>query len=168
MGPAADQPRGHVAQLRQFHLQLAFVAARTLGEDIQDQPGTVDHAPLQEPLQVALLPRRQRMVDQDQVGAGSIGRGLDLVQLAAADQDRRIGPINARGQRGRDAGPGGAGQIGELFKHVIFEPAGMRLDQECVFASLGTVKHAVLQNSSRDHSTSSSPWTPSAPSLDCT
>ncbi len=168
VGPAADQPRGHVAQLRQFHLQLAFVAVRTLGEDVQDQAGAVDHPALQELLQVALLRRRQGMVDQHQVGAGGLGGRLDLVQLAGADQDRRVGTVDPRGQGGRDAGPGRTGQVGEFLQHVFFQPAGVRLDQERVFASLGTVKHARLR-SDLLHSTSSSSWAPSAPpSLDCT
>ena len=34
-------------QLRQFDLQLAFVALRALGKNIQDQAGTVDHAAFQ-------------------------------------------------------------------------------------------------------------------------
>ena len=86
MSPAAHQSRGQVTQLRQLDLQLALVAVCTLGKDVQDQTGAVDHPALEEAFQVALLTRAQRMVDQDQVGATGIGRGLDLVQLAAADQ----------------------------------------------------------------------------------
>ena len=55
VGPAAHQARGHVAQLREFDLQLAFVAARALREDVQDQAGAVDHAALQRLFQVAFL-----------------------------------------------------------------------------------------------------------------
>src|SRR3546814_1169401 len=47
VGPAAHQARGHVAQLGQFDLQLALGAARALREDVEDQAGAIDHAPLQ-------------------------------------------------------------------------------------------------------------------------
>ncbi len=59
VGPAAHQARGHVLELRQLDLQLAFGAARALRKDVQDQAGAVDHAALQRTLQVALLDRAQ-------------------------------------------------------------------------------------------------------------
>ena len=41
MGPAAHQPGRHVRELRKFHLQLAFEAARALRENVQDQTVTI-------------------------------------------------------------------------------------------------------------------------------
>ncbi len=146
MRPATHQPRGHVAQLRQFHLQLAFVAARTLREDVQDQPGAVDHTPLQIPLQVALLARRQGVIDQHQIGAGGLGCGLDLFQLAATDQGRRAGLIDACGERGRHRGARRLGKVGELLQHIVFgRPAGVGLYQQRVFTLAGPIKHALLR-----------------------
>jgi hypothetical protein len=55
VGPAAHQPRGHVLQLGQLDLQLALVGPRPLGEDIEDQPGAIEHPALQHALEVALL-----------------------------------------------------------------------------------------------------------------
>jgi hypothetical protein len=69
VGPAAHQARGHVLELGQLDLQLAFVRTRALGEDVEDQAGAVDDAALGELLEVALLHRRERVVDQDQVGS---------------------------------------------------------------------------------------------------
>ena len=60
VGPAAHQARGHVLELRQFDLQLAFGAARALREDVQDQAGAIDHATFQRALEVALLHRAER------------------------------------------------------------------------------------------------------------
>lgn len=128
--PASYQPRGHVTQLRQLHLQLAFVAARTLREDVQDQPGAVDHTPLQIPLKVALLAGRQGVVDQHQIGTGGLGCGLDLFQLAATDQGRRAGLIDARGERGGHRGARRLCKVGELLHHIVFgRPAGVGLYQ---------------------------------------
>jgi hypothetical protein len=46
-----------VLELRQLDLQLAFVRARALREDVEDQAGAVDDATLQQLLEVALLHR---------------------------------------------------------------------------------------------------------------
>jgi len=46
-----------VLQLRQFHLELALEAARTLGEDVEDQAVTIEYAPLDELLEIAFLTR---------------------------------------------------------------------------------------------------------------
>ena len=141
VGPAADQARGHVAQLRQFHLQLAFVAARALGEDVQDQAGAVQHAALQEFLQIAFLAGREREVDQHQVGAGRVGGRLHFLQLAAADQRGGIGTVDARGQQRGDAGAGRARQVAEfLGQAVVGTAAGMRLDQQRMLALAGSFK----------------------------
>jgi hypothetical protein len=44
-------------QLRQLNLQLALMALRALGEDVQYQPGTVQNPRLNGALQVAFLSR---------------------------------------------------------------------------------------------------------------
>ena len=56
-------------QLRELDLQLAFEAARALREDVEDQPGAIEHAALRALLEVALLARRQRVIEQHHVGA---------------------------------------------------------------------------------------------------
>ena len=38
VGPAANQARGDVFELRKFHFELAFVATGALREDVEDQP----------------------------------------------------------------------------------------------------------------------------------
>ena len=47
----------------QFHLQRALPRDRALTEDVQDQPGAVDHLAGPGALQVALLYRRERGID---------------------------------------------------------------------------------------------------------
>ena len=58
VGPAADQPRGQVFELCQLHLELALETARSLGEDVQDQAGAVEHPTLKRRFQVPLDHRR--------------------------------------------------------------------------------------------------------------
>ncbi len=66
VGPLARQSRHEIFQLRQLHLQLAFVAARPLGEDVEDQLAAVDDANFEGVFQIALLRRRQILVNDDQ------------------------------------------------------------------------------------------------------
>ena len=155
VGPAAHQARGHVLQLREFDLQLAFVAARALREDVEDQPGAVDHAALEQLLEVAFLAGRQRMVDQDQVGAAGIGRGLHFLELAAADQGRRIGLVDARGEQRGDGRAGGTRQVGELLQRALVRrTAGVGLDQQGVLALAGSFEQVVdIVRPRSDHET---------------
>ena len=55
VGPAAHQARGDVLELRELHFELAFVAARALREDVEDQSRAIEHAPLDELLEIAFL-----------------------------------------------------------------------------------------------------------------
>ncbi len=82
--PAAHQPRRQVLQLRQFHLQLAFAAARALREDVEDQRGAVQHPEPERALEVALLRRRQRHVEYHQTGVTLLRQRLDFFDLARA------------------------------------------------------------------------------------
>ncbi|MNN21582.1 hypothetical protein D3C81_1349110 [compost metagenome] len=67
VGPAAHQPRAHVLELGQFDLQLAFMGTRPLGEDIEDQPGAIKHATLEDALEVAFLARREGVIENHQI-----------------------------------------------------------------------------------------------------
>ena len=63
MGPAADQPALLVVEMRQLDLQRAFPRLRALAEDLEDQAGAVDDLGLPGLLEIALLDRGQRVVD---------------------------------------------------------------------------------------------------------
>src|SRR5690606_21754074 len=67
------RPRAHettllVIEVCEFDLQTPFGSRRTLTEYLEDQTGPVDHLALQRFFQIALLDRRQRAVDDDQLG----------------------------------------------------------------------------------------------------
>src|SRR5574341_2245107 len=66
MGPLPGEPRQQILELRQLHLQLALVTARPLGKDIEDQLTAVDDPNLEGIFQIALLPRRELLVDDHQ------------------------------------------------------------------------------------------------------
>lgn len=74
-------------ELSQLDLQLAFMSARTLGEDIEDQPGTIEHTTLEGALEVALLARCQGVIEDDQIGLDGLDLVAQLLDLAAADKE---------------------------------------------------------------------------------
>ena len=118
MRPATNQPRGHVLQLRQLHLQLALVALCTLRKDVEDQPRAIDHAAAQQLFQVAFLDRRQLMVDQHQIGIQRRTQVTRLLGLATTYQQRRIGLADARAQRVQHLGTRRPRQLHELGKNL--------------------------------------------------
>jgi hypothetical protein len=83
--PASHQPRREVLQLRELHLELTFEAARALREDVENEAGAIEHPTLQQCFEIALLARRQRVIEDDQVGALGLHLCTHLLRLTAAD-----------------------------------------------------------------------------------
>src|SRR5262245_31860831 len=75
--------------MRELDLQRAFLRARPLTEDFQDKTGTVEHFGVQHLLEIALLYRRKRVVDDDKLYLGVANDICELVELAGADQGCR-------------------------------------------------------------------------------
>ncbi len=78
MGPASDETPALIFEMRQLDLKRAFLGAGAPAENFQDQAGAIEHLGFEFGLEIALLHRRQRMVDDDQ---------LDLLDC---DDDRRV------------------------------------------------------------------------------
>jgi len=92
---APGKSRQQIFKLRQFDLQLAFPGAGVLGKDIEDELGAVNHAGVEDTLDVALLRSGQIVIEENQVG-GNRGRcSRNLFQLSFADQSCGIGPVAA-------------------------------------------------------------------------
>ena len=79
-----------MAQLREFHLQLAFAAARVLREDVENEHRAVDDRHRNDLLEIAALAGTQIVEDEQQIGLALSRARRDLGGLAAADQKRRI------------------------------------------------------------------------------
>jgi hypothetical protein len=116
VGPAADEARGHVLELRELHLELAFGAARALREDVEDQGDAVDDPALQRELEIALLHAGQDVVEDDEVGAAGAAQGRDLLDLALAGEQRGIRARAASADFADHACAGGVRQRGDLGK----------------------------------------------------
>ena len=90
VGPAAHQPPRLIVEMRELDLQPAFGGRRALAENLEDQPGAVDH------LGLGCSPRGffcwigvERGVDDQQLGVVVAGDLGDLLDLALAEQGRR-------------------------------------------------------------------------------
>jgi len=91
--PLAAQARQQVLILCQLDLDAALVRARVGGEDIQDQPGSIEHLHLQYFLQVARLGRRQLIVEDHQIIFQLIAHCGDLFGLARPNEVLGEGPF---------------------------------------------------------------------------
>src|SRR5690606_711987 len=116
VSPAADQTGTQVVQLGQLDLQLALMGPGTLGENIQDQTGTVDDTAFQLTLEVALLARCQHMVEDDQVTFACLDQGPQLFHLAGADKKTGTGLIAGNGQEIDNVRPGRTHQLQKLMR----------------------------------------------------
>ncbi len=131
MGPQAAHAGEVVLELRQLDLQLALGGVRVPGEDVEDHRGAVQHGHPHLLLEVALLPRRELVVDHHQVRVCFLHGGLELRQLPAPEVAvgvRLRAPLRHLPRR-RDAR--GAQQLAQLLEVRL---VGWRRDQERTLA----------------------------------
>jgi hypothetical protein len=134
-----------VLQLRELDLQLAFVRACALREDIEDQAGAVDDAALGEFFEIALLHRAQTPVDQDQIGIERLALNFELLGFAGADEIARIGLVDASGQRADDAGARRTRELAEFIeRRGILPTRFVRLQEQRAFALFGSFEQLDL------------------------
>ncbi len=114
MLPHPAHARQVVLQLGQLDLQLALGADGVLGEDVEDQLGAIDDAPVERVLERPLLNGRDLVVDDQDLGAGGGERALQLHQLALADKGARVGMGTVLHELGADYDTGGARQFAQF------------------------------------------------------
>ena len=142
MAPAADQARGQMLQLRQLHLQLPLVRAGALGKDVEDQAGAVQHAGLQQALQVALLAGRQVVVDDHHLGTVLDDQLAHRFGLAAAQEVAGVGGVALAIDHAQHIGARRAGQLDELLMGLWVVPAvEIQVDQNGPLPGLRALKH---------------------------
>ncbi len=84
-------PRPHetcclISHARKFHLHLADVALGALAENIEDEAGPVHHVAPEKTLEVTLLSRTQRVVEDDDFRVFLVCGNPHLFRLARADE----------------------------------------------------------------------------------
>src|SRR5574340_1134468 len=93
-------------------------------EDVEDELRAVDDPDLREErLEVALLARRQLLVEYDHRRTGRGGELLDLLRLARADEGARIRALEALGHAPYYRRAGSIREAGQFGEVVIEGPA---------------------------------------------
>ena len=87
----ASKAREPVAAKGQLDLCPAFWRVGVLGEDVEDHRRSVNSRPTEDLLEVALLGRRQLVVEDDGVGIDGLADPAQLLRLAPPDISGRVG-----------------------------------------------------------------------------
>ncbi len=117
--PHVGQTRQQIFQLRQLHLQLPLRGMRALGENIQDQPGAIEHLHVQHLFQVALLRGRQLPIEDDQRGLGRFHHRFQLLRFALAQVGARIGLLAPLRDDLHHLAAGGVRQLFQLGERLF-------------------------------------------------
>ena len=89
VGPGADQPPRLIVEMGQLDLQPPLRRRRPLAKYLEDEAGAVDHLGLCGSLEILLLDRADRRVDDEQFRSFALDGLGDLIDLARAEQGRR-------------------------------------------------------------------------------
>ena len=121
------------------------MSPRALREDIENQPRPIEHTTLERTLEVAFLGRRQGMVENDEFGTVGLECGLDLLELATADERTRVGAAPTTLNQGNRLRPGRAHQLQEFTRiFALMLVLKVHMDQNRRFAGVGTFEKQSL------------------------
>ena len=131
MLPETAHARQVVLELCELDLELSLRCDSVLGEDVEDQLRPVDHPRLESVLQLALLHRRELVVDEKRFGAGAPERLLQLHQLSLAYVGARLRSGCALHQVAHGLDPGGARELAQFVELAIrVDPLRQHRDDE--------------------------------------
>ncbi|GBF26816.1 hypothetical protein MnTg02_01857 [bacterium MnTg02] len=84
MGPAAHQSAFLVRKMRKFDLQPPFPRSCPASKNLEDQSGSIEHFDRPGCFKIALLNRRERMVDNNKLDVRSPDDPLKLLDFAGS------------------------------------------------------------------------------------
>ena len=119
MRPETRQTGQEVVKLRQLDLHLALPGAGPLTEDLQDQARAVHHLTSEDLLQIASLPGRQFVVENDRVDPQQLAVLGELPGLAGPDVGGRRDAFDLLHAPLGDLQTGGPGQLGQFVQRVL-------------------------------------------------
>ena len=105
--------------LRQFHLKLTFAGAGPGAEDIQNKAGAVDDLALPGALQVALLHRAERAIDNHDGGMMFANDLTNLHHFSGAEQGCRADARYRYDGAISDLQPDGTGETDGFFQPCL-------------------------------------------------
>jgi len=115
------------------------MAAGTLREDVEDEGIAIDHPTLQLAFEVALLRRRERMIEDNQVALPLHEGAAYLFEFAAADEEGRIRPGTTTAHHADHVGPGAFYQELQFGEALGERPlTEIELDEHGLLAALRT------------------------------
>jgi len=133
--PHPAKPRGGVLELGQLNLQACRPAARTPGEDVQNQLTAIENLSPRGLFDLADLRRGKVVVKDDYVRLAGLGPLTDFFQFAAAHAGTGVICCSALHHLSHHQGPRGPGQLRQ-FRKWIFSPALLPYQhrhQQCPF-----------------------------------
>ena len=104
--------------MQQRHLDLghALTGSGVLGEYVEDHRLAVHHVAVEGALQVALLSRREAVVEHDNVDVEALRDRRQLVDLPLADEGCRVGGVALHQHDVDRIGARGLGEPGQLLE----------------------------------------------------
>src|SRR3569623_1124662 len=141
MGPAAHKARGQVDELGEFHLQLSFEGCGALGKNVEDETGAIQCATFHQLFDIALLSRRQGVIEDHHLRLELFHLNADFLGLAAADEILGIGCLAGTGNQRNGLRPRGPD---EFLKFLDILPGiaciEIHMHQDGSLTSAGTLK----------------------------
>ena len=130
-----------MAQLRELDLQLAFEAPRALRENVENEAGTIEDATLQKRFEITFLTRRERVIENDQIGLSVTHERADFFGFAGSHVQTWI-RRSARASHDReDFRACGSRERLELVQLILFRSVPQSdTNQECTLTAAGTFK----------------------------
>jgi hypothetical protein len=99
VGPAPDESRRKIIQLRQFDLKFSFVASGTQGKDIENERDAINHTSFEQFCQVTLLRWRECVIKDHKLCRKRLAGRKNLVAFSRAHEMGRIRSITATGNQ---------------------------------------------------------------------
>ena len=103
-------------QLRQLNLHLAFARARALGEDIEDQRGTIEYLAVEKLFEVSGLGGTEFVIKNHGVHLALFAALGEFRGLAFADEGGGVGAVNFLRAFPDDRCARGPGQLGQFVQ----------------------------------------------------
>ena len=142
VSPTPHEAGREMGELGQFHLELALERAGALGEDVQNEARAIQHPALEMPLQVALLARRQGMVEDDQFRLLGLHQHLQFVRLASTDKEPPVGGSAATADLAHDLGASGPGQQAKFLDLLgIRDTSQIQMNQDGLLSGARALEH---------------------------